>query len=68
MIILAVILLLTSVYKLFLATSCNNKADVIKFADELPFTDNAYRILIAIVTADGLLCLLCSLYLLFIIL
>lgn len=65
MAIIAFLLLIISLSKLFLVVSSNNKMEVKKLINETPIlVDVPPGTLSAIITADGLIGLICSLFLL----
>lgn len=65
MAIIAFLLLIISLSKLFLVVSSNNKMEVKELINETPIlVDIPPGILSAIITADGLIGLICSLFLL----
>lgn len=69
MAILAFILLLISIAKLLLVLSCRNTLEVKRLIDETSLkVDTPPNLLTAILTADGLVGLFCSLYLLTVVL
>lgn len=65
MAIIAFLLLIISLNKLFLVVSSNNKMEVKELINETPIlVDVSPGTLAAIITADGLIGLICSLFLL----
>lgn len=65
MAIIAFLLLIISLSKLFLVVSSNNKMEVRELVNDIPiFVDVPPGTLSAIITADGLVGLICSLFLL----
>ena len=65
MAIIAFLLLIISLSKLFLVVSSNNKMEVRELVNDTPIlVDVPPRTLSAIITADGLIGLICSLFLL----
>lgn len=66
MTILAFILLLIGLAKLFIAMSFDNANEINQLLEGIN-NDNNFKAIIALLIADGLVCLLCSLYLLCII-
>lgn len=65
MAIIAFLLLIISLSKLFLVVSSNNKMEVRELVNDIPILVNVPPVtLSAIITADGLVGLICSLFLL----
>lgn len=67
MTILAFVLLLIGLCKLFLAMSFDNKNEINNLLDGIT-DDNSFKVIVALIITDGLVCLLCSLYLLLVVL